>query len=134
MAKEFRSRRRIRDGVRYTEYNTIDTVNNGTIKVIEAKSTGGNSGVPIFSNSANTTYMLTKDVNGKKQITSIAIYRKGKIVQNIDLDVVQGAHYHKWVGITKKGKIKRKKLPNHYANLNRKQLKLVKIAQEWNGK
>lgn len=39
----------------YNDYNMIGTANNGTIKVLKAKSGLGNASVPQFSNTTNTT-------------------------------------------------------------------------------
>ena len=116
----------------YNDYDMIGTANNGTIKVLKAKQGLGNASVPQFSNKTNTTYFITKEVGGVDKVTSIAVYRNRKVVYNIDIDPVQGNHYHKWDTKMVRGKIKQVKSRKHDYNLKPAQNKLIQMALNWN--
>lgn len=116
----------------YNEYDVIGTANNGTIKVLKAKPGTSNASVPQFSNSKNTTYFVTKEVNGVDKVTSIAVYRNRQLTQNIDIDPVMGNHYHKWQPIVVRGKSKLKKEKRHRFDLSAAQQKLISMADNWN--
>lgn len=131
MAKDKRGGRSLRKQP-YNEYDVIGTANNGRIKVIKAKPGIKNASVPQFSNSKNTTYFITKEVNGADTVTSIAVYRNRQLTQNIDIDHVMGNHYHKWQPVSVRGKSKLNKVKGHFFNLSPAQQKLISMAVSWN--
>lgn len=131
MAKDKRGGRSLRQQP-YNEYDVIGTANSGRIKVIKAKPGIKNASVPQFSNSKNTTYFVTKEVNGVDTVTSIAVYRNRQLTQNIDIDPTMGNHYHKWQPILVRGKSKLNKVKGHFFNLSPAQQKLISMANSWN--
>lgn len=134
MPKDKRGGRSLRKNP-YNEYETIDTANNGRIKVIKARDDVENAGIPMFSNRRNTVYMVA---NGDNKIESIAIYKNRKLEINVDIDPEKGDHFHKWrekPEAKKKGKNKGKfqiEKYGHYYKLKPAYLKLIQIAQNWN--
>lgn len=131
MAKDKRGGRSLRKQP-YNEYDVIGTANGGRIKVIKAKPGIKNASVPQFSNSKNTTYFVAKEVNGADTVTSIAVYRNRQLTHNIDIDPLQGNHYHKWQPIAVRGKSKLKKDTRHLFNLSPAQQRLINMAVNWN--
>jgi hypothetical protein len=116
----------------YAEYEEIGKANNGTIKVLKAKSDADNAAIPQFSNKANTVYFITKQTGNADKVTSIAVYRGRKVVRNVDIDPVMGDHYHVWQTKTVRGKIKQVKGKKHYFDLKASDKKLIQMALNWN--
>ena len=119
----------------YNDYNVIGTANNGTIKVLKVKPGVKNASVPLFSNKANTVYFIAKPVaqlGNADTITSIAIYRKRQIVANVDIDMVQGYHYHTWKAADANGINKPQRNKKHNYNLKPVHQKLIQMALNWN--
>ena len=124
----------------YNDYAVIGDANNGKISVLKAKSATDNASVPQFSNKTNTTYFIAKDVDvvtpsgtvKVTRVTSIAVYRNRKVVYNIDIDSVQGNHYHVWDTKMVRGKVKQVKRKKHDYNLKPVHQKLIQMALDWN--
>lgn len=116
----------------YNEYDVISTANNGTIKVLKAKSDTDNAAIPQFSNKANTVYFITKQTGNADKVTSIAVYRGRKVIRNIDIDPILGDHYHVWQTKTVRGKEKQVKVTKHYFDLKPSDKKLIQMALNWN--
>ena len=131
MAKDKRGGRSLRRQP-YNEYDVIGTANNGRIKVIKAKPGIDNAAVPLFSNRANTVYFLAKTVGNADTVTSIAVYRNRRLTVNIDIDPIQGNHYHTWQPTVVRGKSKLQKGRKHYFNLKPSHNKLIQMATSWN--
>ena len=131
MAKDKRGGRSLRKNP-YNEYETIGTANNGSIKVIKPRPGTSNTGVPLFSNSKNTTYFVAKEVDGVTKVKSIAVYRNRQLIQNIDIDPKKGNHYHKWQAEDVRGKSKIVRDKKHFYNLSAAQQKLLNMAVNWN--
>ena len=114
----------------YNDYDVIGYANNGTIKVLKAKPGIKNAGVPLYSNRANTVYFIAGGNNN--DVTSIGVYRKRKLIYNIDIDPILGNHYHIWQTKIVRGKEKQVKDTKHYFNLNAAQTKQLQMALDWN--
>ena len=134
MPKTYIGGRARRRGERYKVYDVYDKkgfVHN--IKVLMAKEDSSNDGIPQFSNARNTTYFLAKKKDdGEVKIISIAIYKNHKVVENIDLNEIDGLHFHTWRTKTKRNKFVQYKIKGHQTDLTAKHLKLIKYAEEWN--
>lgn len=116
----------------YSDYDVIGTANNGTIKVMKPKAGISNASVPLFSNKKNTVYFVTKEINGVDTVTTIGVYRNRQLTHNIDIDPLQGNHYHVWQPTIVRGQSKLAKSKKHHYNLSAADQKLIQMAVNWN--
>lgn len=137
MPKDRRGGRSVRKDP-YSEYETVGTANNGKIKVIKAKQTTKNAGIPMYSNRKNTVYFVVNAKNARKkgrdEITNIAVYRNRRLVYNLDFKDAKNKnnHAHYWNVAKKNGKEVLVKVDDHDENLKPVQQKLFKMAADWN--